>query len=736
MPNALLVYPEFPPSYWGYKYALDFVGKRSAMPPLGLLTVAAMFPKEYHLRVVDMNVRPLTDADLNWADIVFTSTMIVQRNSLQDVIERCNRARIPIVAGGPHPTSFHEEINKPFAGGEGVDYFILDEVEDIFPQFLQDLRNGAAKKIYRATKKPDVTRTPIPRYDLINLHDYGSMALQFSRGCPFDCEFCDITKLFGRVPRTKTPEQMIAEFEALYRLGWQGALFVVDDNFIGNKRDAMRLLPQVARWQEGRNFPFSLYTEASVNLVEIPEMLEAMSNAGFNMVFLGIESPNEEALLTTKKKQNTSKEEAAGSYLLNAIRKIQAAGLEATGGFIIGLDGDKEFDSHIRFIQEAGIPVAMAGLLTALKGTNLYHRLEREGRLLDESTGNNTDITLNFIPELPREQLIAEYKRVVSTLYDPGLKNYLERCLTLLKHLTPKPHTSRRVGKTEFMAFVKSVQRQLFSKQGPAYLKYLLKVIADYPRMFPEAIRLAIMGYHFEKMTSQQIAVDDFKRLLETQVEAFKAKVAEFTKAQENKIGEIAAFARKLLAHAQARYEEIHEDFRCHVQEALNNFQRFVLQQYLDVEFRTFKEKISRFARAQGGRVGEIAGHAQEVFGRVRAQYEEIHEDFRDSVQDMLEVFQQSVFKQYLEAELGAFKATASRFARTQGDRIGEAAAHVQELFARVQGQYKRIHKDFRHSVQDTVISFQESVKAHLHQLVGPVTIQAKILDESSGKLR
>ncbi|OGZ44457.1 MAG: radical SAM protein [Candidatus Ryanbacteria bacterium RIFCSPHIGHO2_02_FULL_45_17b] len=576
MPHVLLVYPEFPLSYWGYNFALPFVGKKSAMPPLGLLTVAGMFPKNYQLKVVDMNVRPLRDADVRWADLVFTSTMIAQKDSLQTVIERCNRAGVPIVAGGPHPTSFHEEIGKSFSKGEGVDHFVLDEVEDIFPEFLQDLQNGTAKHIYRATKKPDVTKTPLPRYDLIKLHDYGSMALQFSRGCPFDCEFCDITKLFGRVPRTKSPTQMIAEFDMLYCLGWRGSLFVVDDNFIGNKRDAMRLLPEIKAWQKERGFPFSLYTEASVNLVEIPDMLDAMSGAGFNMVFLGIESPNKAALLATKKKQNTKKNEASGSYLLGAVRKIQEKGMEVTGGFIIGLDGDTEFDSHITFIQEAGIPVAMAGLLTALKGTNLYHRLEREGRLLGESTGNNTDITLNFVPQLPRDQLVAEYRRVVSTLYDPTLENYFERCLTMLHHLKYKDHGVRRVGKREVVAFFKSIQRQLFSKQGRAYLRFLAKVLREYPKMFPKAIELAIYGYHFQKVTSHTIATYDFAQYLEGEFDVFKKTVSGFAKTQSDRVGEIRVHAQALLIRAQAAYERTDKKFRHSLQNVLREFQQSV----------------------------------------------------------------------------------------------------------------------------------------------------------------
>ena len=271
MPNALLVYPKFPPSYWGFKYALDFLGKKSSMPPLGLLTIAGMFPKNYNLKVVDLNIEPLTDEHIQWADVTLTSTMIVQKASLYEVAERCNRAGVPIIAGGPHPTSYYDNIKEETDAT--INHFLFGEVEEIFEDFLTDFESGAAKEIYRETRKPDITKTPPPRYDLINVNSYGSMALQFSRGCPFNCEFCDITKLFGRVPRTKSNEQMLTEFEMLYKLGWKGAMFVVDDNFIGNKRDAMRLLPAVKEWQKERQFPFSLYTEASVNLVEIRKCL-------------------------------------------------------------------------------------------------------------------------------------------------------------------------------------------------------------------------------------------------------------------------------------------------------------------------------------------------------------------------------------------------------------------------------------------------------------------------------
>ena len=650
MPNALFVYPKFPPSYWGFKYALDFLGKKSSMPPLGLLTIAGMFPDNYNLKVVDMNVEPLTDAHLDWADMVLTSTMIVQKASLYDVVQRCNRAGVPIIAGGPHPTSYYDNIKEECDGT--VNHFLFGEVEEIFEGFLTDFESGAAQEVYREKRKPDITKTPPPRYDLIDINVYGSMALQFSRGCPFNCEFCDITKLFGRVPRTKSNEQMLAEFEMLYKLGWTGAMFVVDDNFIGNKRDAMRLLPAVKEWQEERGFPFTLYTEASVNLVEIPEMLDAMSIAGFNMVFLGIETPNEEALITTSKGQNTSKEEDAGSYLLHAIRKIQHKGMEVTGGFIIGLDGDTEFDSHINFIQEAGIPMAMAGLLTALKETDLWHRLKMEDRLLVESSGNNTDMTLNFVPEMPREKLLEEYRRVISTLYDPTLKNYFARCEKLLQHMPYTAHNVRSIGKAEVRAFFLSVKRQIFSRQGWEYIKFLSRIIKNNRRMFPEAVRLAVMGYHLEKITRHTVAVEDFRTFLTGEMDSFEAKISHFAKVQGDQISEIQKYAQQLCTKVKTKYESIHKDFRYAAYSALENFQNSMFKVYLEAELTAFKEAVAAFAKAQSERLGELQTYLSTLFARVREQQAQLHEDFKQNVQETFDAFQESIAR-HLEQLFG-----------------------------------------------------------------------------------
>ena len=550
MKNALLVYPRQPPTYWGANFALDILGVKSAFPPLGLLTVAAMFPPEYALRVVDMNVTALEDADLEWADMVFTSTMIVQRTSLEDVIARCNRAGVPVVAGGPHPTTFHDEI-------EGVTHFVLDEAEEVFPEFLRDLANGTAKAMYREPRKPDVTRTPVPRFDLIDMKSYWSMGVQFSRGCPFDCEFCDIIKLYGQVPRTKTPDQIVEEFDSLYRLGWRGSVFLVDDNFIGNKREAMKLLPVIAEWQKARGYPFALHTEASVNLARMGKLMDVMVEAGFDTVFLGIETPNPKALLKTKKPQNTNKRD--DNYLFNAVRRIQGKGIQVQGGFILGLDGDDEgvFDAQIEFIREAGIPVAPIYLLTALKGTDMYERLKREDRLVDVPIGTNATI-LNFRTEMDRRTLIEGYMRVTATLYDPTLENYLERCLNLLEHLEPVPHLHKPKSRNAVYADLMGVRGRLSARQVPAYTRYIARVSRDHPRLLPMAIRLAAMGYHLEKITRQQNAIRGFMDFLTGELERLDEAIARDAGEAE----EILHRMEDVFLRAQGRYESIPDEFR------------------------------------------------------------------------------------------------------------------------------------------------------------------------------
>ncbi len=377
--RILMIYPEFPETYWGFQRSLKFINKKANFPPLGLLTVAALLPDQYDVRLVDMNVSVLSDQDIIDADMVFISAMIIQKSSLLKVIDLCKKYKKTIVAGGPFPTSSYQDI-------PGVDHFVLNEAEITLPLFLKDLQEGRPEKIYKTEIKPDITLTPVPRFDLLNMNLYASMALQYSRGCPFNCEFCDIIELFGRIPRTKTPEQMVREFQLLYDIGYKGSIFIVDDNFIGNTPNVKILLPQITEWQKARNYPFTLFTEASINLAGDEELMDRMVKAGFNMVFAGIETPDVESLKKTNKIQNTHVD------LHESINKIQRKGLEVTAGFIIGFDSDTVDIARIQtqFIQQSAIPVAMVGLLTALPNTQLYRRLKSEGRILEESSGDNT----------------------------------------------------------------------------------------------------------------------------------------------------------------------------------------------------------------------------------------------------------------------------------------------------------------------------------------------------------
>ena len=569
MRKVLLVYPKFPPTFWGLQYAVRLLGKKAVMPPLGLLTIAGMLPSGYDLKVLDMNVTELTDDDLSRADLVLTSTMIAQQESLREVIERSNRAGRPIVAGGPYPTSYYEGI-------EGVDHFVLGEVEDIFSEFITDLERGTARKVYRELTKPSVSRTPLPRFDLIDLQDYNAMTLQFSRGCPFDCEFCDITKLYGRVPRTKTNEQVIAEFDLLYTLGWRGLLFLVDDNFIGNKREAMRLLPAIASWQKERRYPFLLTAETTVNLASADDLLDAMVDAGFVETFVGVETPNQATLLKTKKMHNTSRH--IDNYLLTAIRKIQSKGLQVTAGFILGLDGDDEyaFDAQIQFIEQAGIPAAMVGLLSPLSGTDLYKRLQQEGRLLDESIGNNVSLALSFTTEIDRQVLIEGYKRVLRTLYDPDLRNYFDRCLSMIGHVKPNRKISTKVNVSQLLTLGQTAIRLFCSNHRVACFRFFLTVLRLHPQKLPVAIFYAAVGYHLEKITSQIIKVDAFDRYLDRELEMFKEAVSQPAEANQQKFAKRKNAIRVLVERVEAKYGEIDEIFQYAVKARLESFKEFV----------------------------------------------------------------------------------------------------------------------------------------------------------------
>ncbi len=560
--KALLVYPEMPPTYWGMKYALPFIGRKASLPPLGLLTVAALLPEEWDLTLVDMNVEPLTDEAVAGADIVLTSSMFVQEASHARVVRLCKEHGKRVVAGGPLPTTSPERVGA-------VDHLVLNEAEITLPAFLRDFRRGRAERVYSDPAKPDLALTPPPRFDLLRREKYSSMALQYSRGCPHSCEFCDIIELFGRTPRTKEPAQLLNEMSILYDEGWRGSVFVVDDNFIGNKREVRGLLPQIGRWQHERDYPFPLFTEATLALADDDELLEGMVDAGFNMVFLGIETPDHCTLESVGKRQNLK------SDMLSSVRKIQEKGLEVSGGFVIGFDTDPEdiFDRQIRFIGDAGIPIAMVGLLTALPNTRLYRRLAAEGRLTGDSAGNNThDLRLTFVPKMDPAKLLAGYKRVLAEIYRPT--RYFARCLDLLKSLKVHRTSHRRVRVTELRAFILSVLVQTFSRYSWAYWMFLVRGFLARPRMLAETVTMAVKGHHFFKMTRNVLEVDRFKRTLDELAKSLEERVRSVSAPDlDRKLADLVAYRDRLVARMRRRYRRLHRDFRSYADEALAAFQ-------------------------------------------------------------------------------------------------------------------------------------------------------------------
>jgi radical SAM superfamily enzyme YgiQ (UPF0313 family) len=552
------------------RYALPFIGKKAVFPPLGLLTVAAMLPAEVEVSLVDLNVEPLQEAAVAAADLVFISAMIVQKESMAQVIRLCNDLGTPVVAGGPYPTSCHDQI-------QGVDHFVLNEAEVTLPLFLHDYARGEAKPLYASTERPDLTRTPAPRFDLVRRKDYAEMALQFSRGCPFDCEFCDIIELFGRRPRTKTPAQFLHEMDLLYQQGWRGPLFLVDDNFIGNRREVKALLAELIVWQRQRHHPFSFFTEASLDLASDEPLMDLMAQAGFNMVFLGIETPDLCALQAAGKKQNLKGD------MLASIRKIQRKGMEVSGGFIVGFDSDAGdiFERQVRFIQEAGIPTAMVGLLTALPETRLHRRLKAEGRLTgDSGGGNNThDLRLNFLPKMDPRKLIDGYKRILAEIYHPD--RYFERCLKLLKTLQPHRVSRRKLHVMELRAFVRSLVVQTFSRYGWSYWRFLVKGFFARPLMVPETVTLAVKGHHFFKMTRSLLELERFKASLHDLAQTFEARLhAATTLDLPQRLAELKALRDQAVGQMQARYQRLPRDFRAYADEAVAAF-RTTLEAHL-----------------------------------------------------------------------------------------------------------------------------------------------------------
>lgn len=490
--KVLLVYPEYPNTFWSFKYALKFISKKASYPPLGLLTVAALLPKDWEKRLIDMNATKLNNNDIIWADIVMISAMSIQEKSVRDVIKRCKLFDKKIVAGGPLFTARHEEF-------DGVDHFILNEGEITIPMFLEDFEKGSLRKIYTSSEWADVTKTPIPLHSLAELDKYAAMNIQYSRGCPFDCDFCDITVLFGRKPRTKEVHQILAELESLYSLGWRGGVFFVDDNFIGNKKKLKEeVLPALISWMEKRRYPFTFSTEASINLADDEELMRLMAKAGFNAVFIGIESPNEESLDECNKNQNKNRD------LIECVKKIQRFGFEVQAGFIIGFDNDPPhiFDKLIDFVNKSNIITAMVGLLNAPTNTKLYKRLLSEGRIVKYMTGDNTDFSTNILPKMSLETLIKGYERIVKTLYSP--KVFYCRIKNFLSEYEP-PQPKFFCFRPEYIkAFFRSIfVLGIFEKERWEYWRLFFWSLFKKPKLFPLYITFAIYGYHFRKVFEQ-----------------------------------------------------------------------------------------------------------------------------------------------------------------------------------------------------------------------------------------
>lgn len=414
--RVLLVYPLFPKTFWSYEKILELVNRKVLLPPLGLVTVAALLPQEWEFKLVDRNIRAVTEEEWAWADVCIFSAMIVQKEDLLDQIQEAKRRGKRVAVGGPYPTSVPSE-----ASSAGADYLILDEGEITLPMFVEAIGRGSASGTFRTMEKPDVTTTPIPRFDLLEFDAYDSMSVQFSRGCPFQCEFCDIIVLYGRKPRTKNPDQLLAELDYLYKLGWRRGVFMVDDNFIGNKRNVKLLLKELKVWQAEHQYPFRFNTEASVDLGQDPELMELMVECNFDAVFLGIETPDEESLQLTKKFQNTR------NSLADSVEAITRAGLRPMAGFIIGFDGEKSGsgDRIVRFAEQTAIPTTTFAMLQALPHTALWHRLEKEGRLQDKDGNINQTTLMNFIPTRPLEDIAREYVEAFWELYDA--ERFLDR---------------------------------------------------------------------------------------------------------------------------------------------------------------------------------------------------------------------------------------------------------------------------------------------------------------------
>jgi radical SAM superfamily enzyme YgiQ (UPF0313 family) len=488
--NILLVYPETPTTFWSFRNALKFISKKSSESPLGLLTIAAMLPQEWNKKLIDTNVTALKNEHIEWADYVFLTGMNLHISSMKKIITRCNQKNTKVVLGGPLVTNDYNQFL-------GVDHFVLGESETILPQFIKDIQNGNPKPIYKSTEFPDISNTPIPMWELVEMKKYASMSVQYSRGCPFNCDFCSITMLNGHVPRTKSKEQFLSELQSLYDFGWRGGIFVVDDNFIGNKKKLKNeLLPALIEWSQKYNYPFSFGTEASINIADDEELVNMMVKAGFDHTFIGIETPNNESLAECGKSQNLRRD------LVSSVKKLQRKGIVVSGGFIVGFDNDSPniFRQQINFIQNSGIVTAMVGLLNAPSGTTLFKRLKSENRLLNIMSGDNMDGSMNFIPKMSYQKLIHGYKEILDTIYSP--KEFYNRVKTFLQEYERPLKKQQKLKFHHIQALFRSMWRLGIVEKGKRYYwKLFMFGLFKHPKKFPLAITMAIYGFHFRRVS-------------------------------------------------------------------------------------------------------------------------------------------------------------------------------------------------------------------------------------------
>ncbi|MBT4140849.1 MAG: DUF4070 domain-containing protein [Candidatus Latescibacteria bacterium] len=592
MANALLVYPEQPVTFWSFDEALKMIGKKSAFPPLGLLTIAGMMPDHYDLRLIDMNVEPLIDADLEWADVVVTSSMIIHWNSLEQVIQRCNEKQIPVMNGGPLPTQYHEEI-------EGDAVFYLGEAEngfmDVVDELVKEGPSEGRRYIDRRETFQSLNKTPLPRWDLISFSHYSSMVVQVTRGCPESCTFCNIPSLYGKTARVKTSSRVIQELDALYDAGWCGAVMAVDDNFVGNRKEIRQTLEEeVIPWQKERKYPLVFHTQASIRVSDDSDLLEAMHLAGFDKVFAGIESPVEESLKFMGARKNLQ----GSTSLLHKVKIIQEYGMEVQAGFIMGLDTDPDDigDRMVAFIQEAGIPVAMVGILGVLRDTPDYKRYKRQGRLIEgvKYTGDSGIFSrqLSFVPVGDPDELLNQHRHAVETLNSPV--KFFERCRTHYARRTRRPVNMMAIGLTEVMAFFKSLWHQgVRGSYRGEFWKFLAHMLRHHPGDFADGVRLAVQGNHLIMTTRQALQVDEVKTFLDEALMHLKQVSGDYKETFQRNVDS----ASRLMGELQDRLKLLEDDYHTLQQNAdvlLQAAQEY--QKHIRDEFQyQVREPLERF---------------------------------------------------------------------------------------------------------------------------------------------